>query len=779
MIGSTIAQYEILEEIGRGGMGIVYKAHDAKLQRDVALKFLPSDQTPESRTRFLREARAASRLSHKNIVAIHAIEHDDRDFIVMEYVNGYSLRESIEKGAMSFDEAARVASEIASALAKAHRLGVIHRDIKPENILLTEEGTPKVLDFGIAKVEGSDQLTQTEATLGTVAYMSPEQSRSEELDGRSDIFSLGVILYEMITGSKPFQGAYPAETTFRILNEDARPMIELRPDTPEALQSVVDRCLAKSRDDRYSNAEELQSDLDAFLRGERTTSATQGATGHIARERKGLSIRPLWAIPALVLVGLVAVSIFYQMRPSVGSSIAVLPFENGLDDPEAAFLCDGIAESLINRLTYIPDFKVTSRAGSFSMRDKMGSPRELGEALGVQTVLLGRLERRGENLSISAELVDTRDNSQIWGEKFSRPVSDIMEIEEEIASSIADRLRLKLSADTKKHLSEAESTSPDAYQMYLKGRYMIIGSQYEMDRAIEYFEQAIELDPSFALAWAGIAEGLALQAYLTQGDRDELLAEAKMALDKAMLFGPDSPNTLVAKGLIDYYFDWNWEAAEASFRRAIEINPGFAPAHTRLTDVLIGLDRIDEAEASAKRAVELDPLSVGPTHDLGIVRLIKKDYDGAAAEFEKAVELHPNWTWGYVKGALAHAHAGRTERAVELLDEVERRTEGWGSALIQSWVALAYGRIGNRELARRSLDRMLERRKTESVDAFAIAYGYVSVGDGESALDWLETSVEEHSPDAVWLQAVSRGLLASVSSDPRYQALVERMDFPD
>jgi tetratricopeptide (TPR) repeat protein len=354
-----------------------------------------------------------------------------------------------------------------------------------------------------------------------------------------------------------------------------------------------------------------------------------------------------------------------------------------------------------------------------------------------------------------------------------------MKIEEEIASSIANRLQQKLSADAKKHMSAAESTSPEAYQLYLKGRYMIIGSNREMDRAIEYFQQATELDPNFALAWAGIAEGLTLQAYLTFGTRAELLDEAKEALAKAISIDPDSPNTLVAKGLIDFYFDWNWDGALTSLRRAIEINPGFAPAHTRLTDVLIAMTRLDDAEASALRAVELDPLSVGPTHDLGFAYFLNGKYDAAAAEFGKAVELHPDWTWGYVKGGMANAYGGRPELAHALLEEADKRVDGWGSALIQSWIAVAYANSGRPDLAQVILDKMLTRRESEQVNGFALAYAYIAMGDGENALKLLETAVDEKSVDAVWLKVAGVTLFESIGDDPRYQALVERMGYPE
>ncbi len=776
MIGSSILHYEILAELGRGGMGVVYKAHDTKLQRDVALKFLPQDQSEDARDRFLREARAASRLNHKNIVAIHAIEQAERDFIVMEYVDGSSVRELVSNGPIPMERAVEITKEIADALAKAHEAGIVHRDIKPDNILLTRDGHPKVLDFGIAKMEGSERLTLTDATLGTVAYMSPEQTRGEAVDGRSDLFSLGVILYEMIAGVTPFKGDYPAATTFKILNEKPQPISSHGVDVPDNIQEVVSKLLEKDPTDRYQTGRELKEHLGSRTTGGYAPASTTQAQSPIP-PNGGFRLRPMWAVPALIAVGLLVAWLFIPREPSA-SSIAVLPFENTSDDDQVAFLCDGIPESLINRLSVIPDFKVISRASAFSYRGRSADPKVIGAELGVQTLLMGRLERRGDELSISAELIDASDSRQIWGQRFTRHSSDVLKIEDEIAGSIADQLRLELSPETRQKLEAGSSVDPKAYELYLKGRFLIVGSNDEMNQAIEYFREATRIDPAFAPAWAGIAEGLAIQAYLTVESREALMGEARAALETALAHDPSASEAYVAKGLLNFYLDWDWQGAIDALKRAIALNPGNAAAYNRYADVLLALGHLDEALAMSIKSKELDPVSVSPTHDLGWFYFTEGKFDLAEEQFAAARKLHPDWTWGYVKGGLSNAYLGNRDKTIELMDVVEEQTDGWGSDLIQSWVVFSYAIIGDTTRARFAFDRMVERAKTEPMDGIAMAEALIAFDRYDEALDWLERAIDEHSPTAVWLGAVSGTIFKPIAETERYRALIARMRYP-
>jgi TolB-like protein len=486
----------------------------------------------------------------------------------------------------------------------------------------------------------------------------------------------------------------------------------------------------------------------------------------------------MWAVPGLIAVGLLVAWLFLPRGPGA-SSIAVLPFENSSNDDEVAFLCDGIPESLINRLSLIPDFKVISRASSFNYRGGTTDPRTIGNELGVQTVLLGRLERRGDQLSISTELVDVNDSRQIWGQRYTRPSADVLKIEDEIAGSIADRLQLELSPETKQKLEQSSTVNPEAYQLYLKGRFTILGSNAEMDQAIEYFREATRIDPAFAEAWAGIAEGLALQAYLTVESRETLMGEARAALETALAHNPNSSEVYVAKGLLNFYLDWDWQGSLDALQRAIELNPGNAAAYNRYADVLLAFGRIDEALTMSLKSRELDPISVSPTHDLGWLYFTEGKFDPAEEQFAAARGLHPDWTWGYVKGGLSNAYLGNRKKTLELMDIVEEKTGGWGSDLIQSWVVLAYAIVGDTTRARFAFDRMLERAKIEPMDGIAMAEALIAFGRNDEALDWLERAVDERSPTAVWIKAVSGTIYKPIADTERFRAVLARMHFPD
>ncbi|MDX1428913.1 MAG: protein kinase, partial [Rhodothermales bacterium] len=725
MVGQQILHYLVLEKLGEGGMGTVFLARDSRLDRDVALKFI-SDATddPTVRERFVREARAASRLSHPNIVGIHYIESTDQgDFIVMEYVEGRSLGDLMASGNVPSETVMSLAREIAGGLAAAHDAGIVHRDIKPDNILVSENGHAKILDFGIAHLAGADPLTRTQATVGTLAYMSPEQARGDDIDARSDLFSFGAVLYELATGQSPFRGEYAAATMFKILNEDPVPVSTLRPDLPDALDRVVSRCLEKERDNRFASAAEILRQLagsneDGAPSEQQVTD--QAVSTSLARVSGNARRRGVAAAAAVALIVVAAVLYFMGQSARVDDqSIAVMRFVNSTGDEDVDFLCSGIPESLIHRLSPIPGLKVISRASSFALQEHADDPAEVGKRLDVRTVLLGRLERRGDDLSISAELVDTGENRQLWGQKYRRPSTQVFALEEEIARSIAETLRGRLTAGVRQVVQQDPTKNPEAYELFLKGNYVLDSPRGTLSEAVDYFRRATELDPEFSLAWSGMAQVLAIQAYLTIGTRDELLVDAKTAMENALRLTPLSSEAHNAAGMIKFYFDWDWDGAERSYLRAIELNAGNARAYNRYSTFLISMGRDDDGLKVARRAEELDPISTGPTHDLGIVHLIRGEYNRAARQFDKAMELHPEWIWGYVKGSLSEALAGNSERALELAATVQDKTDGWGSAGVQAWTGAAYVFAGRRDLALEVLNRMHDREDSEYVDPTA------------------------------------------------------------
>lgn len=698
MVGKQILHFEILDHLGKGGMGEVFLARDTRLDRQVALKFLPDlvRKDDHARARFLREARAASKLSHTHIASVFSIEETPQhDFIVMEYVKGRSLRKEIEENGMTVDRAVRFCSEIAGALETAHRAGIVHRDIKPENILITDDGRVKVVDFGIAQVSGAETLTETSATVGTAAYMSPEQCKGETVDARSDLFSLGSVLYELITGKRPFKGPYAASITYAIVNQDPEPAPSINPEVSPALESILSMCLAKDPDRRYETASALKADLDNIL----AAVPTVAGDGPDTEPTPARSSTRRWLAPAIVgiLVFVVAVFVFRGLlsttsseTSSTMSSIAVLPFENSTGDPDVAFLCDGIPESLINRLSVIPGFKVISRSSSFAFRDQAASLTDIGRALDVQTILVGRLERRGGELSISTELVNLSDDSQIWGGKFRRPSTDILQIEDEIATSIANHLQLRLSANMENRLVKSGTVDPEAYQLYLKGRFLVVGSPSEMDMGLDFLREAVAISPGFALGHAGVADALATRGWLSLSPRHELVPEATASIRTALSIDPELSEVQTALGNIRTIFDWDWDGAETAFQMAIATGPSNALAYQRYSDLLAAMHRGEEALAMARKAQQLDPVSIAPTHWAGLSYLLLNDFESAADEFKKLIEIHPGWSWGYIKLATSYALAGRFEEALQVAAEAEANNGGWGTTWEQSWLASVY-----------------------------------------------------------------------------------------
>lgn len=803
--GDQLGPYKILASIGAGGMGEVYRAQDAKLGRDVALKVLPAEMAhdPERLARFHREAKALAQLDHPNIVTIHSVEEcNGVHFLTMQLVEGRSLDRVIPASGLPLEQIVEIAGPLGDALAVAHDKGIVHRDLKPGNVMVTNEGHVKVLDFGLAKdvraANGgdltltSDSQTQIGVVMGTPAYMSPEQAAGRLLDHRTDIFSLGVVLHEMATGRRPFEGTSSAELVSAILRDTPPSVTDARPDLPSDLARIIRRCLEKDPSHRVQTARDVSNEFRDLARqtsqklaaattstsSSRAVPAADSGIPH-ADEVSGVKRHAIaLTIAAILLViGFAGVGIYLKgSKAGQVDSIAVLPLENRSNDPEAEYISDGITESINNSLTRLPSLRVIPHSVASHYRGKSMDMRKVGDELRVQAVLTGSIAQRGDDLTVNVELDDVRNGKQLWGERYNRKLADLLAVQNEIAREVSQLLRSQLSAEDQQKLTKGSTDNPEAYQLYLKGKYYTNKlSKAGFSKGIEYFNQAIALDHQYGLAYSGLAYN-----YINQDDwfmpPNEAGPKTREAAQKALAIDESDGGAHLSMAIVTHWYDWNWAAAESEFKRAIELNPNNWEAHTYYSWFLAPMGRNDQSIAEAKRAQQADPLSGFANFNVGGALVFARQWDPAIEQLHRAIEVDPTFWFSHCFLGRAYEQKGKLPEAIAEFQRALELEED--NAEIWSGLGHAYALSGKRAEAQKVLEHLQGVSEHSWVAPYNIAVIYAGLGEKEQAFAFLDQAYKDRSYYLpTYLATDAR--IDSLRSDPRFVELRKRVGLPE
>jgi serine/threonine-protein kinase len=788
MVGTTISHYEILEKLGEGGMGLVFKARDLQLGRFVAIKVLiaGAGESGDHKKRFIQEARSASALNHPNIITIHEIVTiDEGECIVMELVRGKTLADQIDAGRIPSVDCLKLATQIADALAAAHGIGIVHRDLKPANVMVTPEGLAKVLDFGLAKLAVDEEnagalgagfgesdttvsihidsrpKTAEGAIIGTVAYMSPEQAQGQRVDARSDIFSFGAVLYEMLTGERAFQGSSGLGTLTAILRDNPQEFSKVNVDAPAELQDVVMRCLRKDPDQRFQSMRDVKSAIEQIYFASRS-GVMQLSSG-------------MWKQAAAA-----------RAMPS----IAVLPFLNLSSDKENEYFSDGLAEEVINALTKLDNLRVTARTSAFVFRGAQQNIRQIGDTLHVSSVLEGSVRKAGNRVRISVQLIDAADGNNLWSERYDREMTDVFEIQDEISQAIVAKLKVRLGsqsgsggvADGVTGLDAAHPVKPlvkrytenlDAYNLYLKGRFELYKMTREgLDASKQMFEEAIRLDPNYALAHDGLAYSWYLEGFLGFLAPKEAMPKAKAAVRRAIELDETVAEAHATLGVILALYDWDWAGAERELIRSIELNgaspvcrDGYAFYYLR------PVGRIEEALTETQQALSLDPLSIIFRVHLAFLFYLQNKYEHSIAQFRKVLEMSPQYYLAHAMMGNAYSLAGEFDQALECY--ARAREADANSKFIDSLEAMTLAMAGRRPEAKALLDKITRRAANDYISPVSIAYVCTALGDKDRAFENLDRAIHDRDPNLLGLK--SNPIFESLRTEERYHAILRKM----
>ena len=833
---TQLGRYEIRSLLGAGGMGEVYLAQDTSLNRKVALKVLPADvaSNEERMRRFKQEATSAASLNHPNIAHIYEIgQSGDLNFIAMEYVDGVTLRDKL-KDHEDLSKLLRTLQHVAEGLAKAHDAGIVHRDLKPDNIMITSDGHAKILDFGLAKLiepqtTRESALSGDEPTilqqystpgliLGTLGYMSPEQAqgKTKEIDHRADIFSFGCILFEAITGQRPFTGKDQIEVLNKVIREPAPPLTTLNPNAPPDLQRIVRRCLAKDPDDRYQSIKDVAIELKEVRREIQESESTVPPISSAGSEARtlwksettrvqsqpattdspasaatrassaefivnGLKRHKTATILGAVLILIGAAAAVFGIRSYLHArdtevaveSIAVIPFVNQNKDPNAEWISDGLTESIINNLTQLPNLKVIARSSVFRYKGRETDLLAVGKELGVRAVLTGRLMQRGDTMLISAELIDIRDNKQLWGEQYERHLADMLAVQREIAREITNNLRPTLSGVEQARMDKQFTANSEAYQLYLKGRYYWNKrTPSDLQKSVPFFEQAIEKDPNYALAYSGLADAYTLIPVYTDEQPREFMPKAKEAALKALALDDTLAEAHASLGQVTAYYDYDLVTAEKEYRRAIALNPNYASAHQWLAENLSALKRNEEALAEIRRALDLDPLSVIINRDYANTLADGRRYDEAIVQYKKTLDLEPNFITAHFFLGRAYEAKGRYDEAVAEYSKAQELTGVPAEAIKK--LQRTYAQSGFRAYVEMNVEQTISQR---NISPFVLASFYAKLNRSDQALALLEKGYEQRDFRMTFVSVSPE--FDGMHSDPRFRELVRRMGLPE